>query len=234
MNNKIRIVFFLVLFFQVALAQEKMDSVFAHLNLTFRDKPLELNKEYVSENKDTLQLTGFKFYISNLKLEYADKTTYSEPDSYYLIDIENPNSCKIPIEKTTGKTISKVSFSVGIDSLTSVSGALEGDLDPTKGMYWAWQSGYINFKMEGTSPICETRKHKFQFHLGGYMKPFYAMQSITLPISLVEDNTVQINFNIAPIFNSISLKDTYSIMIPCREALELSKIVAKLFSIHAH
>ena len=234
MNNKIRIVFFLVLFFQVALAQEKMDIVFAHLNLTFRDKPLELNKEYVSENKDTLQLTGFKFYISNLKLEYADKTTYSEPDSYYLIDIENPNSCKIPIEKTTGKTISKVSFSVGIDSLTSVSGALEGDLDPTKGMYWAWQSGYINFKMEGTSPICETRKHKFQFHLGGYMKPFYAMQSITLPISLVEDNTVQINFNIAPIFNSISLKDTYSIMIPCREALELSKIVAKLFSIHAH
>ena len=65
MNNKTRIVFFLVLFFQVALAQEKMDIVFAHLNLTFRDKPLELNKEYVSENKDTLQLTGFKFYISN-------------------------------------------------------------------------------------------------------------------------------------------------------------------------
>ena len=72
MNNKTQIVFFLVLFFQVALAQEKMDIFFAHLNLTFRDKPLELNKEYVSENKDTLQLTGFKFYISNLKLEYAD------------------------------------------------------------------------------------------------------------------------------------------------------------------
>ena len=228
MNNKIRIVFFLVLFFQVALAQEKMDSVFAHLNLTFRDKPLELNKEYVSENKDTLQLTVFKFYISNLKLEYADKTTYSEPDSYYLIDIENPNSCKIPIEKTTGKTISKVSFSVGIDSLTSVSGALEGDLDPTKGMYWAWQSGYINMKLEGRSSSCKTRKNEFQFHIGGYMKPNYAMRKVILEPKK-SNFTVEINVDVAELFSQLELSKINSVMVPGTQAMQIANYSVTMF-----
>ena len=228
MNNKTRIVFFLVLFFQVALAQEKMDIVFAHLNLTFRDKPLELNKEYVSENKDTLQLTGFKFYISNLKLEYADKTTYSEPDSYYLIDIENPNSCKIPIEKTTGKTISKVSFSVGIDSLTSVSGALEGDLDPTKGMYWAWQSGYINMKLEGRSSSCKTRKNEFQFHIGGYMKPNYAMREVVLEPKK-SNFTVEINVDVAELFSKLELSKINSVMVPGNKAMQIADYSVTMF-----
>ena len=228
MNNKIRIVFFLVLFFQVALAQEKMDSVFAHLNLTFRGKPLELNKEYVSENKDTLQLTVFKFYISNLKLEYADKTTYSEPDSYYLIDIENPNSCKIPIEKTTGKTISKVSFSVGIDSLTSVSGALEGDLDPTKGMYWAWQSGYINMKLEGRSSSCKTRKNEFQFHIGGYMKPNYAMRKVILEPKK-SNFTVEINVDVAELFSKLELSKINSVMVPGTQAMQIADYSVTMF-----
>ncbi len=228
MNNKIRIVFFLVLFFQVALAQEKMDSVFAHLNLTFRGKPLELNKEYVSENKDTLQLTVFKFYISNLKLEYADKTTYSEPDSYYLIDIENPNSCKIPIEKTTGKTISKVSFSVGIDSLTSVSGALEGDLDPTKGMYWAWQSGYINMKLEGRSSSCKTRKNEFQFHIGGYRKPNYAMREVVLEPKK-SNFTVEINVDVAELFSKLELSKINSVMVPGTQAMQIADYSVTMF-----
>lgn len=209
------------------------------IKLTFKsyfgDEEFKLNRNYPQSTlNDSIQIETLKFYISGIELLDSNNRIWKEKNSYHLIDFENKNSQSIQLYIPKKSHISKLKFNIGIDSITSNSGALDGDLDPTKGMYWAWQSGYINFKMEGTSPICETRKHKFQFHLGGYMKPFYAMQSITLPISLVEDNTVQINFNIAPIFNSISLKDTYSIMIPGREALELSKIVAKLFSIHAH
>ncbi len=228
MNNKIRIVFFLVLFFQVALAQEKMESVFAHLNLTFRDKPLELNKEYVSENKDTLQLTVFKFYISNLKLEYADKTTYSETDSYHLIDIENPNSCKIPIENITNKAISKVSFSIGVDSLASVSGALEGDLDPTRGMYWAWQSGYVNMKLEGRSSSCKTRKNEFQFHIGGYMKPNYAMRKVILEPKK-SNFTVEINVDVAALFSQLELSKINSVMVPGTKAMQIANYSVTMF-----
>jgi hypothetical protein len=220
--------------FKCAYSQQN-EAIKLNFKSYFGDAEFKLNRNYPQSTLiDSIQIETLKFYISEIELFDSNNSIWKEKNSYHLIDFEDKNSQSIQLYIPKKNRISKLKFNIGIDSITSNSGALDGDLDPTKGMYWAWQSGYINFKMEGTSPICETRKHKFQFHLGGYMKPFYAIQSITLPISLVEDNTVQINFNIAPIFNNISLKDTYSIMIPCREALELSKIVAKLFSIHAH
>jgi hypothetical protein len=57
---------------------------------------------------------------------------------------------------------------------------MAGDLDPIKGMYWAWQSGYINMKIEGKSSSCRTRKNEFQFHIGGYLSPYYAMRKVAL------------------------------------------------------
>lgn len=229
MGSKSIIGVFVILFFKVALAQEKKDSINMHLNLTFREKPLELNKEYFSENKDSLQITAFKFYISNLKLEYSDKTKYSEPNSYHLIDIENPNSLRFPIAKTSNKAISKVTFSIGLDSLTSVSGAMSGDLDPTKGMYWAWQSGFINMKIEGKSSSCKTRKNTFQFHIGGYMTPNYAIRTIELkPIN----PNLEINVDVAELFKNIKLADNNSIMVPGVKAMELANKATKMFSIN--
>ena len=234
MSIKRGLLLLLFIVFKCAYSQQN-EAIKLTFKSYFGDEEFKLNRNYPQSTlNDSIQIETLKFYISEIELFDSNNSIWKEKNSYHLIDFEDKNSQSIQLYIPKKNRISKLKFNIGIDSITSNSGALDGDLDPTKGMYWAWQSGYINFKMEGTSPICETRKHKFQFHLGGYMKPFYAIQSITLPISLVEDNTVQINFNIAPIFNNISLKDTYSIMIPCREALELSKIVAKLFSIHAH
>ena len=43
------------------------------------------------------------------------------------------------------------------------------------GMYWGWNSGYIFFKMEGTSPVISddqqgdpTGKKQFKYHIGGF------------------------------------------------------------------
>ena len=60
----------------------------------------------------------------------------------------------------------RIYFQIGIDSLTNVSGDLDGDLDPALGMYWAWNSGYINMKLEGKSSSCKSVKKEFQFHIG--------------------------------------------------------------------
>ena len=99
-------------------------------------------------------------------------------------------------------------------------------------MYWAWQSGYINFKIEGNSPSCNTRKHQFQFHFGGYKQPYYAMQTIYLPVSNLKNNSLTIDFNLANFFENISLNQTNSIMIPSKEAVELSKKIATIFYIN--
>jgi hypothetical protein len=50
------------------------------------------------------------------------------------------------------------------------------------GMYWAWNSGYIQFKCTGTSSLIPLLDKTFEFHLGGYRAPFETVQSIQLPI----------------------------------------------------
>lgn len=214
----------------MATAQEKKDSLFLHLNLKFKTEQLVRNKNYISESKDTLEIEVFRFYISNIKLYFSDSTTFSEENSYHLVDIENPNSLRIPIAKKYGKSISKLTFSVGVDSLANVSGAMSGDLDPTKGMYWAWQSGFINMKIEGKSSSCKTRKNAFQFHIGGYMKPNYAIRTIELkPIN----SNFEFNVDIAEFFKDIKLSENNSIMIPSSKAMELADKTVGMFSVNS-
>ena len=112
----------------------------------------------------------------------------------------------------------------------SVSGALAGDLDPTNGMYWAWQSGYINFKIEGNSSSCKTRKNQFFFHVGGYKKPNYSLKMITLDV-LIPKSTIDITINLKDFFSKINLGKTNSIMIPGKSAMELADYYSKLFFI---
>jgi hypothetical protein len=228
MNSKICITALCILLFSTGYTQEKKDSLLVRLHLNFRNESLELNKKYISDSKDTLQIDVFRFYISNIKLHYLDESSYSEDNSYHLIDIENPNSLQIPILKKSEKTITKVEFSIGVDSLASVSGAMSGDLDPTKGMYWAWQSGFINMKIEGTSSSCKTRKNRFQFHIGGYLKPNYAIRTIELkPIN----SNLEINVDVAEMFKYMNLKEINSIMIPGTKAMEVADQAAKMFNV---
>ena len=229
MIKKIIFCFILCLVFsESSQAQKEKDSLFMNLNLKFDENPLELNKTYISKNKDTLQIDLVKFYISEIQIEYADKTFFSQSNSYHLIDIENQNSLKIPICKTDNKIVNKIKFNIGIDSLSSVSGALSGDLDPTKGMYWAWQNGFINMKIEGKSSSCKTRKNDFQFHIGGYLKPNYSLREITL---FPKSNQLDIAVNLAYFFDEIQLSKTNSVMIPGKKAMELANLSTKMFYI---
>ncbi len=213
----------------MATSQEKKDTLFLRLNLKFKNEELERNKQYISELKDTLQIDVFRFYISNIKLHFSDSTTFSEVNSYHLVDIEDQNSLRIPIAKKFEKVISEITFSIGVDSLASVSGAMSGDLDPTKGMYWAWQSGFINMKIEGSSSSCKTRKNRFQFHIGGYLKPNYAVRSIELkPINSNLDFVV----DSAELFKYIKLSENNSIMIPGIKAMELADKSFEMFKIN--
>jgi len=232
-NIKNTILLLLLLVFNNAYTQTKKN-IKLTIQPFFGDLKFKLNQNYYSSaDNDSIRVETLKFYISEIEFINDNEHSWKEKNSYHLIDFENNESQTILLNVAKNTHTTQLKFNIGIDSITSNSGALSGDLDPVNGMYWAWQSGYVNFKMEGTSPICETRKHQFQFHLGGYKQPFYAMQRITLPISYLDDNTLQIDFNLAPIFNGISLKETHSIMIPCKDGMNLSKVVAQLFSTHA-
>jgi hypothetical protein len=216
------------LFFQWNYSQEKKDNSSLRFNIKYENESLVQNKKYVSKLKDTLQLETFRFYVSNIKLILKDNSEISEENSYHLIDIDDLNTQIISFSKKPNIEIKKIVFLLGIDSTASVSGALSGDLDPTKGMYWAWQSGYINFKIEGKSSSCKTRNNAFQFHVGGYLKPNYAIRTIEL--EPLNSNFV-INVDLAELFNQIKLSETNSIMIPGLKAMDLADKAKSMFSI---
>jgi hypothetical protein len=54
-----------------------------------------------------------------------------------------------------------VSFTLGLDSSKNVSGDLENAYDPLLGMYWAWNTGYVNLKLAGKSSLVLTKTHDF-------------------------------------------------------------------------
>jgi hypothetical protein len=210
-------------------AQVAKDSIVIQSKLRYGNTPLELHTKYISKS-DTLEIETFKFYVSNIKVQYDDKTIVKPKNNYHLVDIENPASLSISIDKKQNKLISKVTFDIGIDSISSVSGALGGDLDPAKGMYWAWQSGYINFKIEGKSNSCKTRKNQFHFHLGGYLKPNCALRTITLESKKPTENAL-IVVDLKEFFSAVALSTTNSIMIPGKQAMSMADLVATMFSI---
>ncbi|MBK7385090.1 MAG: hypothetical protein IPI81_17420 [Flavobacteriales bacterium] len=149
-----------------------------------------------------------------------------------MIDAEIPSSLEVALMVPQGIHVDSISFLLGIDSLTNVSGAFGGDLDPTKGMYWAWNSGYINWKLEGTCTKCETLKNQFEFHLGGYLPPYFNAQRIGFAVPA--QGPIAIDVDVAAFLERAKPGERCAIMSPSKEAVELARVAASVFSIADH
>jgi hypothetical protein len=176
---------------------------------------------------DSVKITEFRFYISKISFWKSNKQIWKEEDSYHLIDLLDDSTHKIKLKIPDEMVFDKLEFYLGIDSLTNVSGAMGGDLDPTRGMYWTWQNGYINAKIEGTSNVCKSRKNEFQFHLGGYIAPYQCVQKFEMNVDRNEQ--IQIGIHVEKMIEAFDLAKHSKIMSPSLNAVEISKQLAKCF-----
>jgi hypothetical protein len=200
----------------------------------FGKSPLSEGEWYLSPSGDSIQLTHLQFYLSDLQLELSNGQIISDPQKAHLIDIFEPSTLQlaIPIDPKNA-SIKSLHFNLGIDSTTNVSGAQAGDLDPVNGMYWSWQSGYINLKMEGVSPKCNTRKHAFQYHIGGYLQPNRALRKIELHVDTSTQKEFFVKMDLATFFSNINFTTLSLVMTPGSNAMKLANFSAQMFSIHA-
>lgn len=194
-----------------------------------RSSKLKLGLFYKLENGDSIQVSTLKFYISKFQFLNNDTVVFSEANSFHLIDASDEKSMNLEFKMPININYSKIKFNVGIDSITNFSGAMGGELDPTRGMYWTWQNGYINFKMEGNCNRCVSRNHEFQFHLGGYQYPFNSLQEVTLNVN--QNERTVIVMDIEKLISEIDLSSKNEIMSPGKEAMFLSEKVSKTISI---
>lgn len=206
--------------FQVLGQKAEVEVIF---HLKFNNEEVVLNKNYSSTNGDLVVFENIQFYVSDLAFFKGKKKVGGLKEKAILFDVSEANSNKI-ILKT--KAYDRLTFNLGLDSSINVSGALGGDLDPTKGMYWTWQSGYIHFKMEGKIVRNDGTWKEFVYHLGGYQQPHAAIAYLEFEVEKCQE--IEVAIALESIFNgSIDFKEN-QIMHPSLEAAEMMKILGGL------
>lgn len=195
------------------------------IQLVFDNQPLIANSSiYNPITKDSLIVTKLMFYLSNIVITFENDSTYYIEN--HLFDLTDNTS--FTLTKIDNKHyIKKIKFNLGIDSTTNYSGAQTGNLDPLKGMYWAWHSGYINFKIEGK---CQNNQQEYNYHIGGYNAPYNSIQKFEFNRILKRDLTIQIA--IEKLLYPMFLAKQYKIMSPGKLAMNFAENFQKALSIH--
>lgn len=178
--------------------------------------------------EESIIINACRFYVSGVRLLQDGAIVWQEQSVYHLVDATIPHSMHFELNVPDHLAFSDVSFNLGIDSLTNVQGALGGNLDPTQGMYWAWQSGYINLKLEGQKRKADGQMQDFQFHLGGYQFPYNSCRRIMLSTN---SQRMHVKMNLKQLFDTLDLELLHHVMSPGTEAMQISDHASHIFSI---
>lgn len=151
---------------------------------------------YTTASGEAFTVSTFRYYISNIKFTKADGSTYAAPAEYHLIDADKPSSTAFTVSNVPSGDYTGVSFVVGVDSTTTKGDplGLPGDLNPANAMYWAWATGHIFLKLEGTVTSASPNK-ALVCHIGGYRPPYSAI--VTAAPSL-NGSTLRVRSGTAP------------------------------------
>ena len=204
-----RILLFLLVLSNSAFSQEQ-----AELNFTFlfQGDSLKENKWYLTQKGDSVKFETIRFFVS------TPPKNKVHANSAHLVDWSLPETHQwtVPLNEK-GELV----MTYGLEPLYHTASVMEGDLDPSLGMYWAWQSGYIQLKIEGESPSANTRNNKFQYHLGGYLDPFSVAKTINF--GQIYESNVQIEIDLWDAFRLVKVKKDNEIMIPGKKAVQMMK-----------
>lgn len=202
---------------------------------------LNLNDQwYVNENGDSFTVSTFNYYISNVKLTGANGNNYTETNSYHLVKQSDAastsfNMSDVPVGKYTGVTVT-----IGVDSAHNVSGAQTGALDPTNGMFWSWNTGYIMLKFEGKSPKSTQPDNFIAFHCGGFSGPNNVVRTVSFtfsqPIEVSKGGTPHIHLtaDVLALFkspNKIDFSQIMDVQMPGADAKKIADNYANMFTI---
>lgn len=158
--------------------QRRVKLVFHH---QLGNDPLETGKCFRNILGDSIRIEKFKYYISNISFTTTQGKQITLPVQYFLVDENEPASKTISLS-LPALQLGRIRFLLGVDSIRNVSGIQTGALDPMKGMFWTWNSGYIMAKLEGTAETLLTPGHRFTYHVGGFRKGMNTARYIDLPL----------------------------------------------------
>lgn len=130
---------------------------------------------------EKITVERFRYYISNFSITDEKGKKHLLPAAYFLVDDADPASKNITLT-VPDVGISSLQFLLGVDSIRNVSGVQTGVLDPMKGMFWTWHSGYIMAKLEGTCEGLAAAGQRFTYHIGGFRFGVNTARNISITV----------------------------------------------------
>lgn len=161
-------------------AQIDSGSVAINFVATVGDSLAKRDYWHTNHRGEKFTIRNFRFYVSGLHLLDSAGRPLQAPNDYsYLIDVMDTAGrvIRFPSLNSSARFIR---FLVGVDSLKNVTGVHTGELDPAKGMYWTWNSGYVMAKLEGKSTVSRAPGNYYTYHVGGYKPGESAARWVTL------------------------------------------------------
>lgn len=170
-------------------SQKKISLIFHH---KAGKEELILGNSYTTPLGEKILIQKFRYYVSNFSVTNKQGTTFILPIDYFLVD-EADSLSKIINLSVPDISINSIQFLLGVDSIRNVSGVQTGALDPMKGMFWTWNSGYIMARLEGTSESSTIAGHYFTYHIGGFKGVNNSLKNISLTIPQVTGSIQEVH-----------------------------------------
>ena len=112
--------------------------------------PMPLGSKGFVDVENGLSLSTFKLYLSDFGLKGGQTARWDEANSYHLLRLNNStNQISFQLKSVPSGVYDTLYYAFGIDSAHNHTLDHEGDLDPSNGMAWNWNTGYRFLVMEG-------------------------------------------------------------------------------------
>lgn len=184
--------------------------------------------EKVQFKNDTswIQIDELKFYIQYSPFFSDEKINGGSV--IHLIDVNDSLTYQLPFTEDGAHSNSMFQFAIGIDSVSTMQTQFSGALDPSLGMYWAWNTGYIHLKLEGKSNLSIQRNNEFQLHIGGYSLKNNTQRWLETKLKIV-DGKPNLIFDLTKfVLETVNFQKSPMIMIPGIEAVQIANGFHKL------
>ena len=194
---------------------EGQSAVVVHHQVTLGDAKVVLGEWQKSDSNVSVRIDKLRWYVS---LPPAGK----KGSKAWLLDLADSASLDQQMSRPVNN---KISLLFGIDSAIQVGGVGTGALDPLRGMYWTWQTGYVQWKMEGAIRV-DGVESPLELHLGGFDGVTKSQSMLSDYLIYPTTNSVIAQWDISPFLAEVVRRKKFGVMSPSPIARDYCRIIA--------
>ena len=213
--------FLLFLWSLISVVARGQSVVTIHHQVTLGDAKVVLGEWQKSDSNVSIRIDNLRWYVS---LPPAGK----KGSKAWLLDLADSSSLDQQMSRPVNN---KISLLFGVDSAIQFGGVGTGALDPLRGMYWTWQTGYVQWKMEGAIRV-DGVESPLELHLGGFDGATKAQAMLSDYLVYPTTNSVIAQWDLSPFIAQILDQKKYGVMSPSPIARDYCRIIANGVSFH--